>query len=380
MKLVILTNILTPYRIPLFEEIQREIPNLTVVLMAASEENRQWGDHSFNFKTIVLPGIHLRPPGHEVSIHFNYGVFKLLKRLDPDMVLSGGFFAPANIMALLYCKLYRKKVIGWGEVTLRNPNEHSLHKRLIRKIMTRLSDSLIASSSEAHDTFIYYGGKKERILTTVMPIHVDQFKVRADKFRTSPECQMLKRRFSSPILLSVGRMIDNKGYKELFNIYEEVIRVMPETSLILAGDGPERGTYEVIIRERNLKNVHFTGFLKMDELIKYYVISDLFVFPTLLDTFGAVICEAMACETPVVSSIFAAGTRDLVFDQYNGYRCDPRDIRSSSEIILNFLKLDGRQKREMGIGGYLTVKQFDIQNSARSMAQFMNSVLLSPSP
>lgn len=378
MKLVILTNILTPYRIPLFEEIQKQVRDLTVLLMAKTEENRQWGEQSFNFKTVVLPGIHIKPPGYEVSIHFNYGVFKSLIDLNPDIVLSGGFFAPANMMALLYCKLFRKKHIGWGEVTLRNRGEQTLSKKIIRKIMTRMSDSLIASSSEARDTFIHYGAKKEEVITTLMPVDVNWFKKNADRFRCSKEFLELKNRFNGPILLTAGRMVDYKGYQELFSIYDILLRSYPEASLLLAGDGPKKKIYETLVESRGWKNVYFTGFLQKEDLVKYYVISDLFIFPTLYDSFGAVISEAMACETPVVSSIFAGGTRDLVFDQYNGFRFDPRDVRSSSNIILNFLKLDSHQKREMGKGGYLIVKQSDIQNSAKSMVLFMKSILLSP--
>lgn len=379
MRLVILTNILTPYRIPLFEEIQNQILDLTVLLMAKSEENRQWNDEKSRLNTLVLPGIHLKPRGHEVSIHFNYRVMKTLIKINPDIVLSGGFFAPTNMMALLYCKLFRKKHVGWGEMTLRNPREHSFFKKMIRKIMTRMSDAFIASSSEARDTLIHYGGKKERILTAVMPINVDQFKEKADEFRASSEFQTLKQNFSSPILLSVGRMIDYKGYKELFKIYEEVLRFIPEISLVLVGDGPERKTYEAIAEERSLKNIHFTGFLQMKDLIKYYVISDLFVFPTLFDPFGAVLSEAMACAVPVFSSIFAAATRDLVLNEFNGYRFNPKDYKSSAEGIIKFFNLKAHQRHKMGEASYATVKQYDIHHSAESMVRFMETLLPSPS-
>ena len=98
MRLVIVTNILTPYRVPLFKTLAEQVDDLTVLLMAEQEENRQWQLGPVPFKTEILPGWHARPKGAEVSLHFNYGVIRRLRRLDAEVVLSGGF-APAHLAA-----------------------------------------------------------------------------------------------------------------------------------------------------------------------------------------------------------------------------------------------------------------------------------------
>lgn len=374
MRLVVLTNILTPYRIPLFEALQSRVDNFTVLLMAEREENRQWCLPSYRFKTEVLPGVHLLPPGHEVSLHINYGVIRALRRLDPDIVLSGGF-AVGNIMAMLYCKSFQKKYVGWGELTFKEKVDVSWTRRMIRKRITTLSDGSIASSSEAKEVFQHYGAKPHQTLTSTMPIDVNSFHNRAMHFRRSPEYELLRKRYSKPILLSVGRIVKGKGYQELFAIYQYILQIRPEASLVIVGDGPDRQIYEKEAHERGWTNIHFTGFAQPAELTQFYSISDVFVFHTLFDHFGAVLSEAMASGLPSVASIYAAGAHDLIDEGVTGFKIDPKQTEASATKILKLLEMSAEAKRIMGQAAYMRVKQCDIESSAERMIEFMESLL-----
>ncbi|MFY9268449.1 MAG: glycosyltransferase family 4 protein [Candidatus Manganitrophaceae bacterium] len=390
MKLAVLTNILTPYRIPLFEAMQKRVDDLTVLLMAEREENRQWNLKAHPFKTHLLPGIHVRPPGYPVSMHWNHGVVAALRRFNPDLVLSGGF-APANMAALIYCKRFRKKFVGWGELT-QTDIVGALIRRRVRRWLIGRSDGAIASSSEARDVFIHYGLAKDQVLTAVMPIDVSHFHERAEQFRNSPEYPVLREKYAvrrevgrgrqedrfGPILFSVGRITEMKGYPELFRIYGRILEARPDVSLLIAGDGPDRPAYERVAREKGWSNIHFTGFVQADELPKFLAISDIFVFHTLFDHFGAVLSEAMAAELPVVSSIHAAATRDLVQEGVTGFRINPRNIEISAATILQVLNMQPEERVALGRAGYEQVRRYDIPESADSMIQFLASRLKTP--
>lgn len=79
--------------------------------------------------------------------------------------------------------------------------------------------------------------------------------------------------------------------------------------------------------------------------MRYYAIVDVLVFPTLADTFGAVIAESMVAEPAVVSSIHAAATEDLIEDGKTGFAIDPLDISGSVRTILNVLALPEADRR-----------------------------------
>jgi len=373
MRVVIVTNILAPYRIPLLEAIRERVDELAVVLMAHQHEDRQWELASYSFKTVFLRGVHNRPAGHHSSLHWNFGVIKTLRSLNPDVVISGGF-ALANISAFLYCKVFRRKYIGWGEITLRDGAQSSFIRRIIRRILTSWSDASIASSSDSRDAFVYYGAKYDDVLLSVMPIDVEMFHRTAEQFRNSKEWKSLRDNYGSPILLSIGRLISVKGYNELFKIYECILAHFPSAALIIMGDGAEKNAYEEFVRIKGWKGVHFGGFAQSNDLCRYLAIADIFVFHTLYDPFGAVLSEAMASELPVVSSIYASATRDLIVDTVTGYAIDPLNTEASCAAVLEVLKMAPPAKVEMVRAAYEKIKQYNFTGTADAIVRFAERI------
>jgi glycosyltransferase involved in cell wall biosynthesis len=377
MNVVVVTNILTPYRVPLFDALAKQCERFTVLLMAEREENRQWVFGELPFRTEVLPGWHVRPRGAEVSLHLNYGVVRRLRRLNPDIVLSGGF-APAHLAAFAFCKLFGKRYVQWGEFTLRDGAQSSFIRRYLRRLTIGGSAACIASSNEARDAFLHFGAGRRPILTAPMPIEIERMHRAVCALREGEQAMGDGGRKPGPTLLSVGRLTDAKGAGALLSMYEAVRCVRSDVSLLLVGDGPDRGTYELLCRKRGWNQVRFVGHVDPMELPRYLALADVFVFPTFSDTFGAVLSEAMAAELPVVASVHAAATHDLVEEGVTGFRFDPRNLVSGAEAILNALALSDRERVEMGHAAYRLVRSTDIGPSAEVMGRFLKSLLSDP--
>jgi glycosyltransferase involved in cell wall biosynthesis len=371
--LTVVTNILTPYRLPLFKAIGKRVDRLQVLLMAEREENRDWTLGATPFQCDVLPGFHVKLPGAEVSVHVNHGVMRALRRVNPDVVLSGGY-APANLTTWLYCRSHRRPFVGWGELRMQDVGKTSLFKRGLRRMMTSWSDGAIASSSEARDVFIHYGAAASKIQTAIMPIDVEYFHAQTMVWRNSEWFKHERARYTSPILLSLGRLTERKGYRELFAIYEKLVKQRPDVSLLIVGDGPDRAIYESYVQSRNWEHVHFLGFRQADEVVKYLALADLFVFHTLSDPFGAVLSEAMAGELPVVSSIHAAATKDLVDDGVTGFRIDPKHAEQSAQVLLRVLAMTSSERAALGRAAYERVRRYDIETTADQMVTFLESL------
>lgn len=372
MKLAIMTNILTPYRVPLFHALSSRIENCTVLLMAEREENRQWTFDSCSFHTQVLPGWHVKPKGAEVSLHLNYGVIRSLHRLNPDIVMSGGF-APAHLAAFAYSKLFKKRYVQWGELTLRDGAQSSPVRRFVRRTLIGGADACVASSNEARDAFLHYGAHGRPILTAPMPIEVERIHREVGEFRNSEECRAWRARYSGTVLLTVGRLTEAKGMRALLAMYELILAVRSDVSLVLVGDGPDRPVYEAYCRARGWNQVHFIGHVDPKQVPRYLALADVFVFPTLSDTFGAVLSEAMAAGLPVIASIHAAATSDLVEEGVTGYRCDPKNPATGAETILRVLALSESARATLGRAAYHRVRVSDIGPSADVMVWFLKS-------
>ena len=105
-------------------------------------------------------------------------------------------------------------------------------------------------------------------------------------------------------------------------------------------------------------NVVFKGFLTDEEVIKHYQESELFILPSissLQEGFGIVVLEAMACETPVISTTIV-GVSDDVTRTNSGIIIPPKDIPKLSESIVKILS-DKTLAKEMGVNGRRVVKE-----------------------
>ena len=92
-----------------------------------------------------------------------------------------------------------------------------------------------------------------------------------------------------PIFLYVGRVAVEKNVEAFLKLD------LPGTKWVV-GEGPMRAQLE-----RRYPHVHFAGIKTPAELARYYRAADVFVFPSLTDTFGLVMLESLACGTPVAA-------------------------------------------------------------------------------
>ena len=105
---------------------------------------------------------------------------------------------------------------------------------------------------------------------------------------------------------------------------DRVLKIYPNTKLLIFGDGPEKNELTKIIKKLEMiNNIEFMGEVKNTELTKYYCISDLFVIPSIVvnghtEGLGVVTIEAMACGTSVIGSN-VGGIPDVIKDGYNGF-------------------------------------------------------------
>ncbi len=117
---------------------------------------------------------------------------------------------------------------------------------------------------------------------------------------------------SDPVLLHVGRIAPEKNLDALLAAYEAARRRQPRTRLVLVGDGPAR--HEVQAR---CPEAIFAGMQRGEYLAAHYASGDVFLFPSLTETYGNVTAEAMASGLAVVAYNYAAAAT-LIHHRRNG--------------------------------------------------------------
>jgi glycosyltransferase involved in cell wall biosynthesis len=101
--------------------------------------------------------------------------------------------------------------------------------------------------------------------------------------------------------LAAGRLEARKGLRLLVDAFALLMAEHPEARLRIVGDGPERRRLEEQINARGLDNaVALIGAVGHDEMRREFETAEVFVFPSLRDTSGAVVLEAMAMSLPII--------------------------------------------------------------------------------
>ncbi|MBO1048075.1 MAG: glycosyltransferase [Dolichospermum sp. DEX182a] len=117
--------------------------------------------------------------------------------------------------------------------------------------------------------------------------------------------------YNIPVIVSVGRLSQQKGQWHLIRAFKKVIEVLKEANLLLVGDGELKNSLLQLSKDIGIeKNVCFVGW--QTNPIKYMFKADIFVFPSLWEGFGLSLVEAMACGLPVISTDCQAGPRDIL--------------------------------------------------------------------
>lgn len=373
MRLAVVTNILAPYRIPLFSAMARHCDDFLVLLLADSHANRDWTERSAGFVTRTLPGIQISRPGSVDPIHLNAGAWAALRAFRPDAVMGGGY-TPAHVAAMLYCRYHKKEYVPWGELTLTHASEAFAPRRWLRRWMIGNSRSFVASSTATRAAMVHYGADPASVLVSQMPVGNAKFRGAADLARSNGECAQIRLRHGTPLIVSAGRLVDGKGWIHLLRAFHLLSQKIPAATLVIAGDGAQRNHYVSVADSLRISaRVHFVGQRTASELAALFAAADVFAVATLTDTYGAVLPEAMACGTVTVSSVHAAATADLIADGDTGFTADPRDEQSFSDALAKAVSLSPEGRAALLSRASLRAPEDDIENSAREITEFLST-------
>jgi glycosyltransferase involved in cell wall biosynthesis len=138
------------------------------------------------------------------------------------------------------------------------------------------------------------------------------------------------------LMLYVGRIGQEKNVDFLLDAVERVKRKVPDSLLVLAGNGPYLETFKANVAARHLDDaVLCLGYVSHSELKHLYSLADVFTFASVTETQGLVTIEAMMCGTPAVA-IGKMGTREVMAGDHGGFMVDD-DPDAFSDAVVRLL-------------------------------------------
>lgn len=204
----------------------------------------------------------------------------------------------------------------------------------IEKMFSRITDKLITITEED------YRLAKEKFHCEVFHVHG----VGANTSKFYVMCNEEKKNIrkelgiadDTKVILNIGELLPNKNQKTAIASMEKVIKQMPDSKLLIAGNGSEKENLEYLIREKHLEE-HVTMLGYTTEIHKYLNICDMLVACSLREGLPLNLIEAMLCGKPIVASK-NRGHKELVKDGINGYLVDAKDVDAFAEKICQVLE------------------------------------------
>jgi len=372
----ILTEIIAPYRIPVFNALAR-LPGLDlhVIFMAETDQTvRQWRIYTdeIRFSYEVLPSWRWRAGKHSLLV--NRGVWSAFDAASPQAILCGGYNYPASWEALWWARRRNVRFILWAESNQRDQrSEHASVEWLKRYFVSACNGFVVPGKSSF--AYLQTLGVSGRVIFTA-PNAVDNslFAMQAENTRAHAIEFREKLGLPARFILFVGRLVPEKGVFDLIEAYAKLENgLRSEVGLVFAGDGVSRDELARQAKQISPGLVCFPGFAQREDLAGLYALAETLVLPTHSDPWGLVVNEAMACGLPIIVSSVAGCTADLVEDAWNGYIVPPRDLEKLRVAIASVL-LQPELKRQMSARSLERIQNYSPEACADGLAAAAISV------
>jgi glycosyltransferase involved in cell wall biosynthesis len=295
----------------------------------------------------------------------------LLKQERPDIAIGMMYYA-ASLLAIARKTLRcRAKVI----VSPRGPLTAYLNTFMVPgtvdyrfwKLVFRIScqwahSVLVAANGTAEDCIKKYGARKEAV--KVIPNGIDLEEVQ----RLSLDRVHLFIQEGAFVLATAGRLVHEKNIPLLLRALVMLKGNRP-VYLIVIGEGPERRALETLATNLGLAgNVFFAGF--QENPYAYMRRAHVFVHTCLLEGFGNVMVEAMACGVPVIATDCPYGPRDIITHGTSGLLVPMQDHEALAEVIRSLIN-DEEWRMNLAAGALERSRAFSIDAMVRAYETYL---------
>lgn len=350
------TNLPSPYRVDFFNEFGKYC-DLTVLYErhSSSERDKAWrGENAANFKEIYLD---LELVG--VDRARGGALRRYIKHHPSDVLIFTNYVSPATMEAILWCRLHNRQY--YIEYDGGFNKKDGFLKSILKRILLKGAKGHLTTADEHINYLKSLGIPQDKInkypFTSVREKDIlDPFgitKEHRDELKNALEIAEEK------VVLAVGQMIYRKGIDILL---KASVGLDDNVGVYIIGGKPNPDI-SVLKEKLGLNNVHFVDFKVKQDLAKYYMVADVFVFPTREDIWGLVVNEAMAYGIPIVSSRRAIAAQEMIGSGVNGIMAEPESPESFHHAIKTIIE-NPSLAIEMGNRGIARVKDYTIEKMA----------------
>jgi glycosyltransferase involved in cell wall biosynthesis len=295
-----------------------------------------------------------------------FRLYKILKALKPDIVVSTLFFSNTVLRILKF--LLKYKIIIVEQNTYIDKKWFFI---VLDNALARVTSAFVATSKTVAD----FTSRQELIsLQKFEVIHsgvdLNAINEYRDIYTKDSARDFLKLPHDKKILLNVSRLTPQKNQTLLIDAFYEFQKTTTNCLLLIVGEGSLRAELEAKIKEYGLEeNVILAG--GQENVFPYYIAADFFISTSIIEGFSLVHAEAMACGLPLLSTK-TAGPDVMIEEGSNGYFINRIDPHAVAEDIRKMFRSD---LRAMSKASLQRVQSFSIKTTAENYKKLFNRLM-----
>ena len=293
---------------------------------------------------------------------------------DPQAVVITGYYYPAMRSAARWAQRRGRVSIFMGDSQWGDRRRIALREWAKGWWVRRHYDAAFAAGDRTVEYLTRMDFPRERIWTGYDVVDNQAFADGAAAARS--QADSLRDRLGLPdrYFLFVGRFAPEKNVSRMLEAYATYRQAvgLRAWGLVLVGGGPLET--ELRVRAQELRDVVFAGFQQVDAVPAYYGLASCLVLPSISETWGLVVNEAMAAGLPVLVSQRCGCVPELVQEGVNGYVCDPSDTADLARL-LGVMSSETVNAGKMGEASRQIVAQYTPETWAQTLADCIERTL-----
>jgi glycosyltransferase involved in cell wall biosynthesis len=293
-----------------------------------------------------------------------------IKNYNPDALLVYGWSYSGHLKAIRYFK-NKIPIFFRGDSTLLNERKgiKSVIKSIFLNWIYKHVDHAFYVGTNNKAYFKRYGLKEDQL--TFAPHAIDNARFEIDR---SAEAKQLRSSLNignnDILILYAGKFEPVKNVKTLVAAFANLTKT--NAHLLLVGNGIDEEELRSFSATQNLKNVHFLNFVNQSYIPVVYQAADIFCLPSLSETWGLAVNEAMACGKAILLSNKVGCAVDLVSIDKNGYIFEAGNITDLTKKLTMLISNSKNELSQMGKYSNEIIRNWDFETQVKAIEAAIN--------
>jgi len=346
-----------------------------VTALCISDRNHHWAGHlsitpEFNVQ-ILCPGCF---EDYSTAI-ITCRLMQWLRYHRPKSITMG-YSYPYFLSAAIWGRMRGIPIILKSDTT-KFKKQRFFIRETIKTFILKFYQSALVPGRFQQDYLTGLGFARNRIHTGLYVVDFYRWDQEIQKKREQEIIIRQRLNLYTPFFLFIGRLVWEKNLSSLLKAYG-LYRTLSMTHwpLIIVGNGPLRAQLETEVKTQG---VRFEGHCDQNQLADYMATAGALLLPSISESWGQVVLEAMACSLPVIISSACGCAGEVVQDGKNGFVLEPNNIFAWADAMKRISEFDN-QRIEIGKAAKHTASLYGPERFAEGLSWCIDRAVSSTKP